>query len=634
MNYVYERDYAVLVRLKVPPGATGRDPDPRQARWLACTDKICVPEAGRSRSICRSAAASPSSARGSTNGAGRLPRPLAQPGAVRSCAATRLRVAIPLPRERRRSASPMSSRPTDGPVDYAAPQTFPPQRATADRRAPAAARRARRVRRRAGARRRARARVHGAPGAVPEGGAPVGELGARAILLAVLGAIARRDPAQPDAVRLPDPGAEGAASGPKRRRRAAQRAATPGLCRGRDRRDRRAGRAAARDPRRGQRGGLGVPAAGPAHDPAAAAARASAITLNLLGLFELPVLGGRARPTGGFATGALAAFVATPCAGPFLGAALGTALLLPPAGRCWCSPRSASAWRCRSSRSPSFPRSASGCPSPARGWSGCSASSPSRWRRPRSACLWLLWRAGGRDGACWSGWSRSAAAGAAAGRRGLLQRKGKRSASCAADGRGRGRGVAVIGCMPQRAAIAARTPPAPSRGARRAVARLAAPGPPGVRLFHRRLVPDLQGQRSRRDRPRRRCATRSARPACTCWPATGPTATRRSPASSKAAAAPACRFICGTSRASRARGTAADPDAVDAHFPRSARRASRPLPRPSCRRPRFRAPASRASACGSTGADVAVDEDEVGPFARLERCRAGPRRSRHRPRRG
>jgi thiol:disulfide interchange protein len=59
---------------------------------------------------------------------------------------------------------------------------------------------------------------------------------------------------------------------------------------------------------------------------------AVAITANLLGLFELPVLGGRAQPAGSFATGALAAFVATPCAGPFLGAALGTALLLPPAG--------------------------------------------------------------------------------------------------------------------------------------------------------------------------------------------------------------------------------------------------------------------------------------------------------------
>jgi thiol:disulfide interchange protein len=59
---------------------------------------------------------------------------------------------------------------------------------------------------------------------------------------------------------------------------------------------------------------------------------AIAITANLLRLFELPVLGGRAQPAGSFGTGALAAFVATPCAGPFLGAALGTTLLLPLAG--------------------------------------------------------------------------------------------------------------------------------------------------------------------------------------------------------------------------------------------------------------------------------------------------------------
>ncbi|CAM3115404.1 Thioredoxin domain-containing protein [Sphingomonas antarctica] len=56
-----------------------------------------------------------------------------------------------------------------------------------------------------------------------------------------------------------------------------------------------------------------------------------ALTLNLLGVFELPVLGGGTHPAGGFATGALAAFVATPCTGPFMGAALGAALILPPA---------------------------------------------------------------------------------------------------------------------------------------------------------------------------------------------------------------------------------------------------------------------------------------------------------------
>jgi DsbC/DsbD-like thiol-disulfide interchange protein/cytochrome c biogenesis protein CcdA len=55
-----------------------------------------------------------------------------------------------------------------------------------------------------------------------------------------------------------------------------------------------------------------------------------ALTLNLLGVFELPVLGGSARASGGFMTGALAAFVATPCTGPFMGAALGVAVVLPP----------------------------------------------------------------------------------------------------------------------------------------------------------------------------------------------------------------------------------------------------------------------------------------------------------------
>ena len=52
----------------------------------------------------------------------------------------------------------------------------------------------------------------------------------------------------------------------------------------------------------------------------------------LLRLYELPAVGGAAMVSGSFGTGALAAFVATPCAGPFLGAALGTALLLPIAG--------------------------------------------------------------------------------------------------------------------------------------------------------------------------------------------------------------------------------------------------------------------------------------------------------------
>ncbi len=58
---------------------------------------------------------------------------------------------------------------------------------------------------------------------------------------------------------------------------------------------------------------------------------AAAITANFAGLFDLPTIsmsmGG--ERTGAFATGLLAAFVATPCTGPFMAAALGAALLLP-----------------------------------------------------------------------------------------------------------------------------------------------------------------------------------------------------------------------------------------------------------------------------------------------------------------
>ncbi len=60
-----------------------------------------------------------------------------------------------------------------------------------------------------------------------------------------------------------------------------------------------------------------------------------AITLNLAGFFALKGLGsgealaGQSGSSGAFWTGALAAFIATPCTGPFMAAALGAALVLP-----------------------------------------------------------------------------------------------------------------------------------------------------------------------------------------------------------------------------------------------------------------------------------------------------------------
>ncbi|MDX3901653.1 MAG: protein-disulfide reductase DsbD family protein [Sphingobium sp.] len=59
------------------------------------------------------------------------------------------------------------------------------------------------------------------------------------------------------------------------------------------------------------------------------------IALNLAGLFDLPAFGGgqglagKGGLFGAFWTGALVAFVATPCTGPFMGVAMGAALVLP-----------------------------------------------------------------------------------------------------------------------------------------------------------------------------------------------------------------------------------------------------------------------------------------------------------------
>lgn len=61
----------------------------------------------------------------------------------------------------------------------------------------------------------------------------------------------------------------------------------------------------------------------------------TAIALNLAGLFEVPSITGGGRfadqdgAIGSFFTGALAAFIATPCTGPFMAAALGAALVVP-----------------------------------------------------------------------------------------------------------------------------------------------------------------------------------------------------------------------------------------------------------------------------------------------------------------
>jgi DsbC/DsbD-like thiol-disulfide interchange protein/cytochrome c biogenesis protein CcdA len=325
MNYVYEQDYAVLVRLKVPPGASGTIPIRADAHWLACTDRICVPEQGELALDLAVGTGTPNRAQ-FDEWRRALPRPLAAVGHF-AVEGDKLRVAIPLP------ATVKADKPyvfveTDGIVDYDArqdfsrdgdlliaelarkdgtPKEFAAVVAIGDHRG---------------------LEFRAVPGAVPPSGSPLGQLGFGAMWWALLGAIAggillNLMPCvfpilAMKALHFSRAGGE------------AREAQGDAL-----------GYAAGAILGTGALGAvlLAIRAAGAEvgwafqlQDPRTIILLlllAVAITVNLLGLFEIPVLGGSARPVGSFGAGVLAAFVATPCAGPFLGVALGTALLLP-----------------------------------------------------------------------------------------------------------------------------------------------------------------------------------------------------------------------------------------------------------------------------------------------------------------
>ena len=327
MNYVYERDYSVLVRLKVPAGASGTVPIRADAHWLACTDKICVPEHGQLSLDLPVGTGTPKRTQFDAWRRA-LPQPLATVARF-AVEGDRLRVAVPLPASvevREPYLFPI----TDGVVDYEAPQSF--RRSgdwvVADLSKKAEPQKFSGVFASAGDR---GLEFSAVPGAVPEGGTPLTDLGWNLILLAVLGALAggvllNLMPCVFPILALKALHISKAGEG-ARAARVDALAYTAGTV---------VGTAAL---------GLvllAIRAAGAEagwafqlQDPRTIMLLlllAVAITANLLGMFELPVLGGSAQPAGSFGTGALAAFVATPCAGPFLGAALGTALLLPPAG--------------------------------------------------------------------------------------------------------------------------------------------------------------------------------------------------------------------------------------------------------------------------------------------------------------
>ena len=327
MNYVFEQDYAVLARLHVPADARGTIPIRADAHWLACTEKICVPEHGQLSIDLPVGTGAPNRAQFDAWRQA-LPQPIPTVGHFES-AGNKLRVAIPLP------ATTKVDRPylfplTDGPVDYDAKQEF---RRSGDTLIAELQRKAEVPRQFSGVIALGNGRglqFSAVPGPVPQG-TPLDGHGWTAVVWAVLGAIAGGILLNLMPCVFPILALKALhisrAGGEAREARSDALGYTAGTIVG-----------------TGALGAvlLAIRAAGAEagwafqlQDPRTIMLLlllAVAITANLLGLFELPVLGGAARPAGNFGTGALAAFVATPCAGPFLGAALGTALLLPLAG--------------------------------------------------------------------------------------------------------------------------------------------------------------------------------------------------------------------------------------------------------------------------------------------------------------
>jgi DsbC/DsbD-like thiol-disulfide interchange protein len=186
MNYVYEQDYAVLVRLKVPANASGTIPIRAEAHWLACTDKICVPEQGELSLDLPVGKGTPERAQFDA-WRQKLPQPLASIGHFEA-SGNKLRVAIPLP------ASVKVDKPylfpmVDGPIDYDAKQDF---RRSGDlliaelaQKGPLPAKFAAVIALGDGR----GLELEAIPGPVPQG-TPIGGLGWSAVLWAVLGAIA------------------------------------------------------------------------------------------------------------------------------------------------------------------------------------------------------------------------------------------------------------------------------------------------------------------------------------------------------------------------------------------------------------------------------------------------------------
>ena len=340
MNHVYEQEYALLVQLKLPRGlALGTAlPIRAHAEWLACTDQICVPESGDlslDLKVGDEAIAPEAQARFDGWWA-KLPRPLEMAAAFQ-VEGKSLRIGVPFPASAK-VEDPWFYAITENALNYAAPQKV-------TRRGDMLV-----IETQSGGKVEVLdgvlaigpgkgLSVRAVPAVVPAGGESVGAIGTSTgsfwTILAALGGailgglILNIMPCvfpiiSLKALSLARAGGDENAA---KREALAYAAGVIATCLA--------------------LGGiiLGLRAGGATVGWAFQLQQpwvifvllllATAITLNLVGVFHLPSFGGGDRlaqqggVAGSFWTGVLAAFVATPCTGPFMAAALGAALVLP-----------------------------------------------------------------------------------------------------------------------------------------------------------------------------------------------------------------------------------------------------------------------------------------------------------------
>ncbi|WP_347303195.1 protein-disulfide reductase DsbD domain-containing protein [Croceibacterium sp. TMG7-5b_MA50] len=335
MNHVYEGPYAVLVPLRVGADAAGIAPISVRAEWLACTDQVCVPESATlTLRLAVSGSGLPTPTRDTRFDGWRaaLPPLLDQPARFELTPA-QLRVAVPLPADAAVD-QPHLFLGTERLVDYGAEQRFYRNGdllvVEIPRAGPAgSAAGIEGILTLGGSR---GIRFAGVPGSVPVGGDRLSGAGVDAAPFWVLlggallgGLILNLMPCvfpilSLKALTLARAGESAAGA---RREAVAYTAGVVLAC-----------LALGALLLLLRAGGAQVGWAFQLQSPAVVAALlvlAVAIAANLAGLYELPSVsvtrtGGR---TSAFATGLLAAFVATPCTGPFMAAAMGAALLLP-----------------------------------------------------------------------------------------------------------------------------------------------------------------------------------------------------------------------------------------------------------------------------------------------------------------